>query len=132
MGSPVNRVNIMASYAVKSLGHDWSIWMDMSNKKKKKDHETLQHSSLPFSSFPSSAARLLFNSLSSQLNYLKFHTIMLISSLDFYWVRLRQRVRKWWMKKDGGVGHEEIMEARLKEALYQQYGIVVDERVFDG
>lgn len=36
------------------------------------------------------------------------------------------------MKKDGGVGHEEIMEARLKEALYQQYGIVVDERVFDG
>ncbi|KAG2176985.1 hypothetical protein INT43_007639 [Umbelopsis isabellina] len=100
MGSPVNRINIMARWAVYGL--------ESKNKEKRGIRDYLKHS-----------WRLVL-----------FETTLFAMTVSFYIVKLTEKANQIiWGK--ASQGFEAVLDARMKEQLQQQFGIVLDESVFD-
>jgi aarF domain-containing kinase len=98
LGSPVNRINIMANYASKSI-----FLINSSSYKAQ---------------------------LKSQINYLKFRTILFMGTLGFYITRLIYFVKIWLGMKDYGM--EGLLDEQLKQTLQQNFpGIVIDDSLFE-
>ncbi|KAI8821295.1 ABC1 family-domain-containing protein [Fimicolochytrium jonesii] len=110
LGSPVNRINIMAHSAVKSLGPDWSIW------------------SSPTS--PPASPTTLLTPLAARLNYYTFRLTLLLSTLAFHLSRAVQKLRYVLTGVAGG-GFEDVLDGGVREGL-ERLGIRVDEAVFSG
>jgi hypothetical protein len=102
-GSPVNRINIMAESAAKSIA-----LIQMTG-----------------------AAPSYITRVQSQWNLLKFQAVLFLGSLTFYFFRILSHVRRWMGLKDDG-GFEGALDERLKQTIEQEFpGIVIDDSVFD-
>ncbi|KAJ3058686.1 hypothetical protein HK102_010363, partial [Quaeritorhiza haematococci] len=159
LGSPVNRINIMAHWAAKALGDDWSLWeMDpLETSESLSESSTTTTTPIPsLSESPvhnintvtvsSSSSRsgplqpaestlttllhTVLRTLRTHLNYFTFRTTLFLSASVFYANRLKQKVR-WLLFGDEGVGFEEILDRRAREMIYEQFGVVLDESAFD-
>jgi aarF domain-containing kinase len=100
MGSPVNRINLMALRAVRGLGAHWN------------EDQTHSHW------------------FSATLNYWRFRTTLFLISATFYLTRAKQLFYQV-IYGDKGAGFEDLMDEQMKQAMIQQFGMVVDEKAFD-
>ncbi|KAI8851825.1 ABC1 family-domain-containing protein [Chytridium lagenaria] len=121
LGSPVNRINITARYAVQTLSGDWTIW--------RRNHDTERHQMMirrvddPFLH--------LLDSVWGKVMMWRFETTLFLMSTTFYVTRFWQRITSLIL---GGKGHgfEDVMDEAIRQAVYHQYGIVLDKSAFDG
>ncbi|KAI8801160.1 ABC1 family-domain-containing protein [Cladochytrium replicatum] len=125
MGSPVNRINRMANAAVAALGDDWSVWTTRSELEKQR---AMAKQSSYFSI--DSWVRAVSFVVKSQYNYWNFQAVMFASTLAF-------EVVQFWQKLNAvlfgvrAVGFEDVLDAQLRKQIEKQYGVVLDENVFD-
>ncbi|KAJ3117970.1 hypothetical protein HDU96_004646 [Phlyctochytrium bullatum] len=117
LGSPVNRINLIARYAVNTLSGDWTIWTPTHSTEVQKVRHLASH---PF-----------FSTIGSYVMLLRFESALLMSSLAFYTTRLFQKVR-WLLIGGTAPGFEELMDEAARNAIYLQYGILIDKEAFDG
>lgn len=117
LGSPVNRINIMANWAVSSLGNDWSVWSRQSPVKTK--------SRVPW------PIHCLSAFIQSRANYLFFRSTLWLTSVTFYATQLYQKI-VWVLFGQKTAGFEGITDAAMKKAIQEQFGLEVDDSVFEG
>ena len=111
----MNRINIMARAAVRSLGDDWKIW-----------HQKEKHTETSFA-----ISRILLSFFKSRLHYFMFESILFTTSIGFYMTRIAQ----WCLKRLGyasGGGFESMTDKAVKLAIEEKFGLEIDETVFDG
>lgn len=115
LGSPVNRVNIMVKWAVKSEGSDWSFWDD-----KKSEKEV------------GSATKLITHLkqvVYPRMNFWVFRIQLAILSLSFHITRTIQRIGEF-ITGTRWAGFEDVMDQKMTDALKQKMGIVVSPESF--
>ncbi|ORZ07137.1 ABC1 family-domain-containing protein [Absidia repens] len=95
VGSPVNRLNIMASWAVRGLDEH--------------DHH---------------------HGLQGLWRRFVFRFTLCMMSISFWLIQLRQQTSKLLFGTTVH-GFEDLVDDRMKEQMYLQYGIQIDENVFD-
>jgi aarF domain-containing kinase len=104
-GSPVNRINIMALWAVRGLGSDWSSWDNGG---------------------AASADRGLFTaareSIYPRFNYWLFRCRLFALSLTFYMTRLVQQIKEM-ATGSRGRGFEDVLDAQMAAAIKDKIGI---------
>ena len=115
MGSPVNRINIMAYHAVESLGNDWRLWY--------------KQDSLPNTSKSRLGSLSVY--VQSRLNYLRFRSTLFATSVGFYLTRFWQWVEYCFTGKDFG-GFEALADSVARKALQDQFGLEIDPSAFEG
>ncbi|CAO3684539.1 unnamed protein product [Umbelopsis vinacea] len=101
MGSPVNRINIMARWAVRGLDRQ------------------------------SNESRGIQGYLKSTWRIILFESTLFAMTLSFYVVKLKDMANQLIWGVDNRGGFEAVLDNRMKEQLQQQFGIVLDESVFD-
>lgn len=109
LGSPVNRISIMAHIAVRSLGDDWTFWDNRRGT-------PLQRRQSP-----------LLRLIGTRLNYWRFLFTLWVIDLGFYFIRLRQ-----WFTGRTEDGFENILERQIKESAEKQFGIHLNDAAFQG
>ncbi|TPX32412.1 hypothetical protein SmJEL517_g04447 [Synchytrium microbalum] len=119
-GSPVNRVNIMADWAVRGLGDSWSLWdrnMKLSNDNSKALVASRQSNTIGFF-------------VVSRMNYYLFKSSLFVASTVFYFQRWLQFIRgQIW--GNPGAGFEDLLDQEMRVALEAQFGIKIDPSAFD-
>ncbi|KAI9284645.1 ABC1 family-domain-containing protein [Umbelopsis sp. AD052] len=100
MGSPVNRINVMARWAVHGMD--------------RKDE-----------------AKGVRGYLRSTWRVILFESTLFAMTLSFYIVKFRDVANKLFWGTTNQGGFEGLLDERMKEQLQQQFGIVLDESVFD-
>ncbi|CAO3634370.1 unnamed protein product [Cunninghamella blakesleeana] len=105
VGSPVNRINIMAKWAVRGIDD---------NQKRV---------------FESKGQWLRYK-IQSTLRRLIFNMTLIVMSVSFWIIKFRQATSKTLLGKPS-LGFEDLVDQRMKEQMYLQYGIEVDENMFD-
>ncbi|TPX62784.1 hypothetical protein SpCBS45565_g06924 [Spizellomyces sp. 'palustris'] len=106
LGSPINRINIMADRAARSLGADWSAWSNTSAS--------------PLTTF-----------ITSRLNYYTFRATLFVTALLFHVSRAVQKLR-WIFFGSSGAGFEDVIEGGMRRTMEEKFGVVIDEGVFEG
>ncbi|KAI9096656.1 ABC1 family-domain-containing protein [Phlyctochytrium arcticum] len=115
LGSPVNRINIMANRAVQNLGDDWSVWGTSGGLRDK--------------SRPPSSSIVSF--VTSRLNYWTFRSTLFVTALAFHLSRAVQQLRYLFLGIRGS-GFEDLLDNTMKKMAKEQFGLVVDDTVFEG
>ncbi|KAI8329942.1 ABC1 family-domain-containing protein [Chlamydoabsidia padenii] len=105
VGSPVNRLNIMAHYAVQGIDDRYD------DDFKKENHWLKRH-------FRTTWRKFIFN------------FTLLLMSISFWLMKIRQNTNKV-LFGSSVQGFEDLVDQRMKEQMYLQYGIRIDENVFD-
>ncbi|CAG8703011.1 12965_t:CDS:1, partial [Acaulospora morrowiae] len=151
LGSPVNRLNIMGSWAVSGLGSDWSNWGGNAKileerrnanhySNEKGVHYNMSSSSqnslmriMPLENLTSLLRQLSFV-LKSRFNYLLFHGTLFVISLGFYLTSVKERIGSWLRNEDGRgtQGFEELLDDQMKRSLEENFGMALDQRIFEG
>ncbi|CAJ0922603.1 13948_t:CDS:10 [Entrophospora sp. SA101] len=119
LGSPVNRINIMGEWAAKGLGPKWSVWNGTNRK-------------LGFSGNLSFILGQFSFLISSRFNYWLFKGALFLISLRFYFNKTKETIIKWIKSDSKTKGFEEILDDQMKRSLEQNFGVVLDERIFEG
>ncbi|KAJ3134789.1 hypothetical protein HDU90_004819 [Geranomyces variabilis] len=126
LGSPVNRINVMANYAVQSLGNDWSLWRrDGSAAAAAEGYTTSNRGAEQRTNYS------VTDMISSRLNYWTFRTALFLSAVVFHISRALQKLRLVFLGKEGK-GFEDLVDGGMKERLESQFGLTIDESVFAG
>ncbi|KAI9248492.1 ABC1 family-domain-containing protein [Phascolomyces articulosus] len=112
LGSPVNRINVMARWALRGLS---------------KQHRTPMGED--YDEFATLAQKMK-SYLYSTWRLWVFDCTLMVMSISFWLVRLRDRTNKLLYGSDSQ-GFEEVLDQKLKDQLQQQFGIVIDESLFD-
>ncbi|KAI8089403.1 ABC1 family-domain-containing protein [Halteromyces radiatus] len=107
VGSPVNRLNIMARWAVRGID-------DYDEEANRYHHHRLG----------------LQHQLRATWRRFIFSFNLFLMSLGFWLVKLRQNTSRILFGTKIP-GFEELLDQRMKEQMYLQYGIQIDENVFD-
>jgi aarF domain-containing kinase len=103
LGSPVNRVNLMAHYAAKSL-----MWRDTSKMRLLEKVKCI---------------------VGDVYGYSVFQSTLFASSLSFYGNRFIQRVYEYLTGKRG-LGHEDVLDQVAMMSM-RKFGLQVDESSFN-
>ncbi|KAI9208141.1 ABC1 family-domain-containing protein [Polychytrium aggregatum] len=119
LGSPVNRISIMANWAVKSLGNNWSVWTSNS---------TLKPGDSPRGALARSLQ--LPGVVQARINYWRFQSMLFFMSLGFFAARVVQNI-SWWVFGIRSSGFEDLIDSQFKSAMKDQFGIELDPAVFD-
>ena len=103
LGSPVNRINLMANWAVKSLGTNWCF------------------------------KKISFLGLAqAYIDYWTFHTTLFAVSVTFWITQTVRRIKKA-IGLPAGNGFESVMDSAIRNALQEHLpGFVLDDSIFDG
>ncbi|KAJ3120825.1 hypothetical protein HK098_004223 [Nowakowskiella sp. JEL0407] len=123
LGSPVNRINMMANWAIKEIGPDWSAWANKTTIENEKLLTRQPTINLILD-------EVLFV-IKSRFNYWTFRVGLLLSSIVF-------QVTETWKQLNGALfgkrvgGFEEFLDSQMKNEMEQKFGIVIDEAAFDG
>jgi aarF domain-containing kinase len=114
LGSPVNRINIMAEIAVMNLGSDWTIWSNPLSLR------TSQSSKNSF-------VDRVSNALSSRLRFLYFKLMLFTSSIAFTMTKAYQycSLIVFGTKSDG---YESITDALAIHQIEKRFGLKIDPR----
>jgi aarF domain-containing kinase len=116
-GSPVNRINLMAEWAVQGLGSDWSYWARNSDGQQRAE---LQRGSL---------LQMLRDSIYPRMNYWWFRMNLMWISVGFHLNRTVQWVGEWLTGKRMK-GFEDRMDSQMIQAM-RNMGIVVNSDSFE-
>ncbi|CAG8535302.1 13420_t:CDS:10 [Funneliformis caledonium] len=127
LGSPVNRINVMGTWAVKGLGSDWSNWGGNAKTFDEKHRQLIDKGS-NFSGFFGQLAFIL----QSRYNYWLFRGTLLMISIGFYLTKIRESIGSWIYGRGDSRGFEEILDDRMKQTIEENLGIVLDQNVFEG
>ncbi|KAG0163680.1 hypothetical protein DFQ28_004595 [Apophysomyces sp. BC1034] len=104
VGSPVNRINVMAQWAVRGISVEKGPMTRISK---------VQH-----------FAHRLWRTLI-------FDCTLWLMSVSFFLVKLREKTNQIFFGIEGR-GFEEVLDSKMKDQLQRQFGIVIDDSVFDG
>ena len=118
LGSPVNRINIMADMAVASLGADWTVWNSPSFSRLNSNSNG--SFSLKLSSFVFSRLRFLF-----------FKLMLWSSSIAFNISKVYQYFQFVFFGTESG-GFEAIADAIAMKKIEKELGFKIDARAFSG
>ena len=115
LGSPVNRINIMADMAVINLGSDWNIWYDSRVVSRESD----------------SFIYRIKNAGISRARYILFRLILWSSSVAFNLTKVYQYFLYLLLghKSDG---FEAITDTLALRTIERQFGLKVDPRALSG
>ncbi|KAI8915316.1 ABC1 family-domain-containing protein [Powellomyces hirtus] len=117
LGSPVNRINIMANTAVQSLGNSWSMWGSNRNS---------QHPLHP----PSTIERFT-QLVTSRINYWTFRATLFFTALVFHMSRAAQKMR-YVILGVQGAGFEDMIDGGMRRTMQDQFGVTIDDEAFSG
>ncbi|KAF9192392.1 hypothetical protein BGZ51_005207 [Haplosporangium sp. Z 767] len=128
LGSPVNRINRMARWAVVGLGHDPSSWTtivrtDYLSAQDSNGHALAVRQSLGF-------WKAISVTLQAKFNYWIFEAALAVMSIAYHVAQFRSFVERriFGRKSDG---FEAVLDDALKQRLEQEYGIRVEGDLFD-
>lgn len=128
LGSPVNRINIMGNWAVKGLGSDWTNWGGNAKTFNEKQQQLLGKEGSLMGFF----SQLSFV-LQSRFNYWLFRGTLLFISIGFYLTKVRESIEIWINGRDGNSrGFEDVLDDRMKQTIEEKFGVVLDQKVFEG
>ncbi|CAG8709422.1 7906_t:CDS:10, partial [Cetraspora pellucida] len=113
LGSPVNRVNLMGNWAVKGLGPDWSNWGG--------NAKTFEWQQRQISQFISDGVHRLSI---SQKTFLSFFE-------RFYFNNAKEAINSW-IYNSGPRGFEEVLDDQIKTSLEENFGMMFNEKIFEG
>ncbi|KAJ3019087.1 hypothetical protein HKX48_002393 [Thoreauomyces humboldtii] len=120
LGSPVNRVNIMANYAVQTLGDDWSLWGNVDSSRE-----------LAVSTMPLSKAQQITATVQARINYWTFRATLFVTAIFFHMARAAQKIR-YLVNGVAGPGFEDLVDSGMKKTMEEQFGVVIDDAAFSG
>ncbi|ORX96476.1 putative mitochondrion protein [Basidiobolus meristosporus CBS 931.73] len=118
-GSPVNRINMMANYAVKGLGADWSQWYG---------EDGLMRD--PHASTARIWYRHLVTAIRGRVSYWTFQLALLAISATYYASQLWRTINKAIFGRDTG-SFEDVLDNQVRAAVANEFGVVLDENAFD-
>ncbi|KAI8832661.1 ABC1 family-domain-containing protein [Chytriomyces cf. hyalinus JEL632] len=119
-GSPVNRINLMCDWAVKS--------------------QNARDAPLQPPSLATKFKNLITHPSTTLLPALYMSATLFVVSIAFHATRWWNTIRAWWrwvLRKDElsgkkkRVGFEEVMEESLRRGVYEQTGVLLDENAFE-
>lgn len=113
LGSPINRVNIIAKWAVSGLGANW--WSQVDSQGFREPHTTSNRTWF----------QKLKKELYPRLNYWLFQLQLSILSVTFQITRSVQRLKEWITGKRQA-GFEDLLDRQLEETARKQFGIQVN------
>ncbi|KAI8063240.1 ABC1 family-domain-containing protein [Gongronella butleri] len=119
VGSPVNRLNLMAKWAVRGIDVE-----DRSIDNLRDQHRTWTIART------SQWGHALSHYLHAKWRRFVFEFTLFVMNFSFFLVRARQQASQWLFRQQTQ-GFEEMIDQQMKDQMYQQYGIVIDERVFN-
>lgn len=108
LGSPVNRINVMARWALYGLA---------------KSKQDVDYTTIPIRKRVEDYARTTWN-------LCLFETTLFAMTMSFWLVRIRDSISRVFFGTDGQ-GFEAVLDQKLKDQLQQQFGITIDESIFD-
>ena len=126
LGSPVNRINIMGNWAVKGLGSDWSNWGGNA-KTFNENQQVLSRETNLMGIFE----QLSFI-LKSRFNYWLFKGTLLMMSIRFYMIQVKESIVSWINRKNNARGFEDILDDSMKKVIEENIGVVLDQKIFEG
>ena len=112
LGSPVNRINIMANWAVQGLGNDWSHWGSANTAWQQKSWLGRSKASVV-----------------PRLQYWWFRAQLLVLSVSFHVNRTVQRLLEWITGRRQ-YGFEDIMDRQMMKTMKDRFGITLNEETF--
>lgn len=116
LGSPVNRINIMADMAVANLGADWTVWNSPSFSRLNSNISwSMQISNYTF----------------SRLRFIYFRLMLWSSSLAFNLTKLYQSLQYLFFGVESE-GFEAIADAIAMKKIEKELGLKIDPRAFSG
>lgn len=136
LGSPVNRINRMARWAVVGLGHDPTYWTSTIRS------DTVQHPTADTQNNNDNNSRTLATrpslgfwkslsiTLQAQLNYWMFEAALALMSIAYNVAQLKAQVERIFLGRKSD-GFEAVLDDALKQRLEQEYGIRVEGDLFD-
>ncbi|KAF9927897.1 hypothetical protein FBU30_002784 [Linnemannia zychae] len=137
LGSPVNRINRMARWAVIGLGHDPSFWTfniptdqlvtsDSSLSPSSDTSKTLTRQQQQRPSF----WKWVSLALQARFNYWIFEAALALMSAAYHFAQFKSYIEKvvFGRKSDG---FEAVLDDALKQRLEAEYGIKVEGDLFD-
>ncbi|KAF9582139.1 hypothetical protein BGW38_000591 [Lunasporangiospora selenospora] len=126
LGSPVNRINRMARWAVVGLGRDRDIsFMDRLSRKASDPQDGTVAKRTPLSIW-----RAISNVLAEAFNSWLFELALLVMSLAYNVAQAKGFLEKTILGRETG-GFEAVMDEALKKRLETEFGIKVEGDLFD-
>lgn len=115
LGSPVNRINIMVSWAVKGLGSDWA-WKDPRSQ----TIAIRQHKSWSVQ---------VYDHIRPSINMFIFRSQLFFLSIGFWFTRTWQ-VLKEFVTGNRQKGFEDVLDDRMIKVMRNKFGIQVNKEAF--
>ncbi|KAG0330552.1 hypothetical protein BGZ99_000023 [Dissophora globulifera] len=136
LGSPVNRINRMARWAVVGLGHDPTDWI--TSRVGKADYLTGEIDTQVDSRGQRTVAmrhhlgfwKTLSLTLQARWNYWLFEAALALMSVAYHFAQLRSYVERRIFGRQSD-GFEAVLDDALKLQLEQEYGIKLEGDLFD-
>ncbi|KAG0364193.1 hypothetical protein BGZ54_007756 [Gamsiella multidivaricata] len=128
LGSPVNRINRMARWAVVGLGHDPSVWT-RSMKANYIDVKDSNGRTLTIRQ-PLGFWSTLSLTLQARLNYWMFEAALALMSIAYHAAQLKSYFERVVLGRKSQ-GFEAVLDDALKQRLEMEYGIKVEGDLFD-
>ncbi|KAF9363723.1 hypothetical protein BGX34_003451 [Mortierella sp. NVP85] len=128
LGSPVNRINRMARWAVVGLGHDPASWTSAlrANYMVSKDSNGRALTTRQ----PLGFWKALSVSLQARLNYWLFEAALALMSVAYHLAQFKSYFERKVLGRKSD-GFEAVLDDALKQRLEQEYGIKVEGDLFD-
>ncbi|KAF9378991.1 hypothetical protein CPB97_009228 [Podila verticillata] len=124
LGSPVNRINRMARWAVVGLGHDMNLWTSRSTGDLLSGTSTISRNTrLGF-------WKALSSTLQASFNYWMFEAALALMSIAYHVAQFRSYLERTVLGKQSA-GFEAVLDDALKQKLEQEYGIKIEGDLFD-
>ncbi|KAG0056441.1 hypothetical protein BGZ83_004948 [Gryganskiella cystojenkinii] len=131
LGSPVNRINRMARWAVVGLGHDPSSWMtNVQADYLQKDRSGVAAAGTVSTRQPISFWKMLSFTLQTSWNYWMFEAALAMMSIVYHVAQFKSLIERKLLGKKSD-GFESVLDDALKQRLEQEYGIKVEGDLFD-
>ncbi|KAF9111031.1 hypothetical protein BGX27_005492 [Mortierella sp. AM989] len=133
LGSPVNRINRMARWAVVGLGHDPSYWTSSTNAEYlqvAKDSSGQNGTISKKYQQPLGFWKTLSVMLQAKWNSWVFEAVLAFMSLAYHTAQFKSYFDRVVLGRKSE-GFEAVMDDALKQRLEQEYGIKVEGDLFD-
>lgn len=115
LGSPVNRVTLMALASVKGLGSDWTFWKPSHSPKSQIRYPT---------------TTLLREIVAARVNYFLFQFNLFLISCSYRATRYYQEMHRWITGRLGQ-GFEDIVDANMLSVFKKYYSVDLKDFSFD-
>lgn len=126
LGSPVNRINRMARWAVVGLGHDMNLWTSRSTGDLLSGNSSYAVSRNMRLGF----WKALSSTLQASFNYWMFEAALALMSFAYHFAQFKSYLERTILGKQSA-GFEAVLDDALKQKLEQEYGIKIEGDLFD-